>query len=247
MKRLSRADFQPFYEDSPRDWFSAFEKTCTMHKVTEDQKLTLLLNIVPFRYHPFFNEDTTYESFKKTVISRSCPSPSESLKQLTRPPADLKPTELLIHMRKHAANANFKDDAALRQYFLNALPHQVRVPLLPTAITMSLEELARLADRMLEQTPKNITAIDQQNSMASFQQQQQLMQQQITMLTDTVRQLTQALQDRPRQRSPTYSSRRSPSPAPRAQKMCYAHRKFGANAYSCQPPCEFPGNGRYGH
>ena len=47
-----------------------------------------------------------------------------------------------------------------------------------------------------------------------------------------------------RGRGSSSPTRRSQTPGPTSTAECYFHRRFGANANNCRPPCSFQGNSR---
>ena len=139
------------------------------------------------------------------------------------------------------------DATFLRQLFLQRLPANVRMVLTPSAGDLNLEQLARLADRIMEVSPTLTIATTETTTDNS------------TQLTAQVQELTRRLNELTTQMASsvnTFSRRpcRSPSPARRRQptvsdnrttdRLCWYHRKFGDDAKKCQPPCLKSGNGQ---
>ena len=130
------------------------------------------------------------------------------------------------------------DPTLLRELFLQRLPTNVRMVITPSAGALSLDQLAQLADRIVEASPTPTIATT--NTTAQ--------------LTDQVSELTRRLEDLSTQMSKSVRSFRRPrsrSPGPRRRRahtpvaddnLCWYHRKFGVNAKKCQPPCQKSGN-----
>lgn len=105
-----------------------------------------------------------------------------------------------------------------------------------TSTTTSLEELAELADKIVEVATPTIAATT--TPQASPQLLTELEQ-----LRTEVKQLQRSVQTLSRQsrgRSVSHSRTSSPAPQPaRESSMCWDHRKYGEAAKKCKPPCSY--------
>ena len=134
------------------------------------------------------------------------------------------------------------DTTLLRELFLQRLPSNVRMVLTPSAAALSLEQLAQLADRIVEAspTPATISAADTHSQLTT----------QVMELSKRLDQLTTQMSSAIH--NITKRNGRSPSPGRRrpsisrdedsTHPLCWYHRKFGDNAKKCQPPCQKSGN-----
>ena len=153
---------------------------------------------------------------------------------------DSKPSQLLRRMRQLWCGGG-TDDAILRELFLQRLPGNVRMVLAPSASSITLDNLAEMADRIMELSTPSIAAIHAP-SVSSLSE--------IDSLRAEVRQLKELVQSLslysrsrdPRHRSPTPARQRSPSPAHHTpvsddSTICWYHQRFGNAATKCRPPC----------
>ena len=134
------------------------------------------------------------------------------------------------------------DGTFLRELFLQRLPANVRMVLASTRENTSIEELAQLADRIIEvAVPPSVSNVSTQPSELDQ------LKAEITSLTQVVNSLRRNYRSNSRSR---YSSnrRRSPSPArrprppPEQSDVCWYHWNFGDSARKCIPPCSKSGN-----
>ncbi|CAN7996283.1 unnamed protein product, partial [Ixodes pacificus] len=137
------------------------------------------------------------------------------------------------------------DDLLLRQLFLQRLPANVCM-VLAGAGDMTLDDLAALADRVVEVASFSISAIDSSvqalpapnevRNLVSFTE--------FGALRDEVQRIAQALATlRPR----SFSHPRGSSRSPESTGVCWYHHRFGDNATKCVPPCAQQGNTRATH
>ena len=132
--------------------------------------------------------------------------------------------------------ADSTEKSFLRELFLQRLPATVRMVLASTAETVKLDELALLADRIIEVAVPAPSVGSVEASRLSDE---------VSQLRSEVADLRKLLQSNPRanQRRRSQSRGRSASPAaPRAPDLCWYHYRFGDNAQKCRPPCSRSGN-----
>ena len=186
--------------------------------------------------------DNPYTTLKQAIIKRFVGSNQQKLQRLLNELefGDSKPSQLLRRMRQLWCGGG-TDDAILRELFLQRLPGNVRMVLAPSASSITLDNLAEMADRIMEVSTPSIAAIHAPSVSSSSE---------IDSLRAEVRQLKELVQSLslysrsrdPRHRSPTPARRRSPSPARHTpvsddSTICWYHQRFGNAATKCRPPC----------
>lgn len=259
----------PFWRDKPRLWFISFEAATRDLKKSEAQKAQMVIaqlqkedieQICDLLYDP--PADRQYTTIKDRLISVYEESDSKQLQKLLSDMelGDQKPSQLLRRMRNLAHNK--MPDNTLRLMWMNLLPAQVR-SVLVVSDTISkdtaLDELAKLADKMLEQTIDVSAA-----SVASVSTYQQTQNQPVGIqyLVEEIRKLHMEIAElktsyrhssRDRARTPpqrycrcnsSNSYRVRSTSRPRSDSLtspahCYYHRRFGKNARRCTTPCNF--------
>ena len=235
----------PFWPADPHVWFAQVEAQFTTRGVTTqrtkfDYIISSLAPEVATEVRDLIlqpPEDTPYDKLKEQLIKRTAASEQKRLQQLFNAEelGDRKPSQLLRRMEQLLGDkARTTDGAFLRELFLQRLPQNVRMVLASTADTGNLDDVAQLADKIMEvATPSlSIAAVNTPSELEC--------------LRSEVAELKSMLQGF--QSSKRSSSRRSPSPAPQRQppslspELCWYHTKFGDNARKCKPPCKKAGN-----
>jgi len=126
------------------------------------------------------------------------------------------------------------DAAFMRKLFLQHLPANVCIVLASTPDTGNKEDLAQLADKVVEVA---VPAVANVNTSTELQQ-----------LHQEVADLKGMLQSLKLTRQPPHS--RSSSPAPptqQPQELCWYHAKFGEQAQKYKPACSQSGNFKAKH
>ena len=119
----------------------------------------------------------------------------------------------------------------MRELFLQRLPSNVGMVLASTPDTGNIEDLAQLADKVVEVAVPSVASV---NTSTELQQ-----------LHQEVAELKGMLQSLKLTRQPPRS--RSSSPAPptqQSQEFCWYHAKFGDQAHKCKSPCSKSGNSK---
>ncbi|CAH8291790.1 unnamed protein product [Schistosoma rodhaini] len=193
-------------------------------------------------------ETDPYDTIKAAVIHRTSQSDEKRLQQLLTACelGDKRPSQLLRHMRQLAGSYKL-DEALLKQMWLQRLPYNVRQILSISGVSVSLDDLADMADKMIEIYPdsRGVSAI--QSSNRENMSDALNIQQQITLLTQQLASL-QATVSTIHSRPPRSTSRRKPvsrhrlrSPK-RAAGICWYHSNYGEKARCCTKPCNFKTN-----
>lgn len=270
----------PFWDSDPTMWFALLEAQFKTKSITtEGTKFThiiaslqpeiatevrdLILN--PPKKNP-------YTTLKEELIKRTSASEQKRLNRLLigEELGDRKPSQLLRRMQQLLGDKKL-EGSILKQLFLQRLPMNVQLILSSTSDTASMEELARLADKIVEvASPLAIAGMQAQppsyphaeasaasSSHSSLAGDMQKLTAQVAQLTAQVQTLTTSLhrersRSRSRYRNPN-KRRSSPSPN-RPSSICWYHHRFGERAHKCTQPCSYtpphssrPGNQEAGN
>lgn len=184
-------------------------------------------------------EQTPYDVLKQQLVKRTAASEQKRLQQLfsAEELGDRKPTQLLRRLQQLAGDTPGADGAFLRELFLQRLPTNVRMVLASTRSDTTVDELAQLADKIIEVAVPQVASVSAQpnssSEIESLRAEIASLKQQIHVLKKVSR----------RARSPF---RRATSPAPpppqSSDGVCWYHQTFGDSARKCQPPCSHQGN-----
>ena len=230
----------PFWPADPQIWFAQVEAQFTTRGITSQK--TKFNHIVSSLAPEFTTEvrelilrpptDHPYDKLKEQLTKRTAALEQRQLQQLfnAKELGDRTPSQLLRHMQQLLGDkANNTDGAFLRELFLQRLPSNVCMVLASTPDNGNLEELAQLADKIMEVETLAVSSVNTDTEFGQLRQE-----------VAELKLLIQAIKQ-PRRRS----HGRSPSPAPQrqSQDICWYHAKFGDNARKCKPPCaKLPGN-----
>ena len=181
-------------------------------------------------------DDIPYDKLKQQLIKRTAALEQKCLQQLFHHEelGDRKLSQFLRRMQELLEDkARETDNAFIRELFLQRLPANIRMVLASTPDTGNLDDLAQLADKIMEVAtpPPAVTAVST-TSEPDY-------------LRKEVAELKSLLQDL--QSSKQSGSRRSPSPHRQPQELCWYHNKYGDNAQKCKPPCKKSGNSQATH
>ena len=183
--------------------------------------------------------DAPYDSLHEQLIKRTTASEQRKLQQLfsAEELGDWKPSQLLRRLQQlMGERASATDKTFLRELFLKRLPGNVRMILASTASSSSLDELADLADKIMDVVVPSVSALQPPPPQLSTEVDQLCTE--VTRLKGLVKSLT--IHQRSHSRPPT-PRHRSPSPGPQspvAGSTCWYHLKYGTAARKCNPPCD---------
>ena len=147
---------------------------------------------------------------------------------------DRKPTQLLRRMQQLLGNTpGIPDGSFIRELFLRRLPTNVRMVLASTNDSVPLDELAQLADKIVEvAVPQTVSAVQS----ANFGNELDKLKSEIAGLRKLIKSLPSQRNSRPRSPSPTPANNiNDPS-------ICWYHQKYGSSARKCKPPCKHSEN-----
>ena len=177
-------------------------------------------------------EATPYKVLKEQLIHRTAASEQHHLQQMfnTEELGDRKPTQLLRRMQQLLGDrASTTDSTFLHELFLQQLPHMI---LASTSTTATVEELAKLADKVVEVVAPTVAATSASPCPNIITEIEQL-RAEVQILQTSVQQLARQLHGRSQSRS------RQHSPAPQEQTTCWYHQRYGSKAKKCTPPCNY--------
>ena len=241
----------PYWPSDPQLWFVQAEAQFALRGINVQK--TMFDYVVACLSPEFASEvrellirppdDEPYNKLKALLIQRTMASEQKRLQQLlnTEELGDRTPTQLLRRMNQLLGDkALTLDKSFLRELFLQRLPAPVRMVLAITPEATSLDELATLADRIMEaqSVSSSISAV---NSPPSTE---------LSQLCEEIKHLKQLLNSgRDNFRSRRNSRGRSPSPAHSQShsNVCWYHQRFGDAARKCHLPCSKSGNAPASH
>ncbi|XP_037928855.1 uncharacterized protein LOC119663273 [Teleopsis dalmanni] len=237
-----------FLTKDPTLWFAQIEGLLHMSRVTADLSkfytvitaldAETLQQVADIAKNP--PETGKYDKLKKELISRFSESSEKQLiKLLTGMElSNKKPSQLVREMRT-LAGANVSEEA-LTTLWLQRMPNSVRC-ILSACKTTSIDELAEIADRILDNSPVPSYVMTTNANKSNDK-----LEARVTTLESSVQQINQQLiniaatLDRLEKRDNSgRDNSRSRSSSCRREKVCYYHIKFGAAATKCSQPCEF--------
>lgn len=265
----------PYWERNPAVWFLQVESQFQLSRITSQQRQfhhvvgalpstaaeEVVDIITSFRNNP---PARPYDQLKAALLERTAASERTRIQQLLSAEelGDRRPSQLLRRMTQLlGTSATTMDTAVLRELFLQRLPSQVQM-VLATATAMDLTSLAALADKVMEVATPNLpvasistptqstpptTPVTTAPTTAGPSEVDRLCARLEQLIAATTCPEPSAHRERQRHRSSTPNRRRrerSDSPGPR---MCFYHRRFGANARRCLLPCTWSENSTADH
>lgn len=232
----------PYWPSDPEVWFAQVEAQFTTRGITAqktkfDHIVASLSSEIATEVRDLILKPPTenpYDNLRCQLIKRTTASEQRRLQQLfnTEELGDRKPSQLLRRMQQLLGDkAASTDSSFLRGLFLQRMPSNIRMVLASTADSISLEELATLADKVMDVAAPSIAAVGTPQTTTGVEQ----LRAEVTRLQDTVTALTKGRQPR--------RSARSPSPHPSTDStLCWYHQRFGKDARKCRAPCSWSGN-----
>lgn len=249
-----------FWRDKPRLWFLQFEAATADSHRSQTQLAQMIVaqlekgdieQISDILFDPP-KDEKIYEALKKRLIAVYEESDNKQFQKLLSEMelGDQKPSQLLRKMKNLARDK--VPDSTLRLMWTNHLPAHVRSVLAVSETfktQTALDELALLADKMIETNSPQITAV------TDFIQPPPLQDTNTRYLIEEIRKLTlqiaaikveqQTLNNnfinhqrgRSTNRNNNNNNNRSRSNTP--TPYCFYHRRFGAQARRCTTPCTY--------
>ena len=232
----------PFWPADPHIWFAQVEAQFATRKISVQK--TMYEYVVASLTPEFATEvrdliltipeDHPYDQLKASLIKRTAASEQRRLQQLfhSEELGDRKPSQLLRRLQQLLGDSQAHvSPPFLRELFLQRLPGNVRMVLASTSDHLPLEELAQLADRIMDVSPPTVAAVTP-TPLPELDH----LRTEVARLQSLVQQINL---DRPSRRS-SHSSNRSRTSSPRRPpNLCWYHFRFGDSARKC---CSKSGN-----
>ena len=249
----------PFWPARPSTWFAQVENIFDLHAVATE---AIRFNIVVANLEPRVVDEvhdiilsppatTPYTILKQELINRLSRSRDQEVRQLLSREeiGDRTPSQFLRHLRDLAKTD--VPDNILRTLWEERLSPHVQAILATQAPTVSLTDIAKLADKVAEttQTRKvaSVSGPDAETTslLVAMARQMEALNAQVEALSVSHAE-KYARPSSPRPRSLSRDSRRlnsrSRSRGRSDSGLCWYHEEFGAKAHRCRSPCNWQGN-----
>ena len=258
------------WPDNPEKWFLHCEGKFRIHRIVSQQ--TMFDHCI----HAMSAEQSdvvidlmlkgptnnSYEELKATYLQRRTPTTAERVQRLRAlgPLGDRRPSDLLRLIERILGRSIQGDDIATEE-FLMRLPGQTQLIVRAQADVFTVEQLAKMADRLISvpgiQSGASVAELhqptpapDEPITLASLHRQLSTLASNSDKMSYEVAQLKKATYQLPRS-----GSRTSAPNTQRRVKMfrglndegtCWYHVAWGAGAHKCIDGCRQAGNGRAG-
>ena len=239
----------PFWPADPQLWFAQVEaQFSTRNITTQKTKFEYVVASLSPEYATEVRDlllrppnENPYDVLKEQLVKQTAASEQRRLQQLlsSEELGDRKPTQLLRRMQQLLGDTpRLPDEAFVRELFLQRLPSNVRMVLASTRQDTSLEELAQMADKIVEVATPSVSAVNNIPSSIPPQiaTEMEQLRSEVASLTSLVKSITQ------HRRSPSPNFRRRQSPSRSSTDLCWYHQRYGDFARKCIEPCSKSGN-----
>eukprot|EP00795_Rhopilema_esculentum_P017874 gene17874-biopygen608 len=152
----------PFWPNDPAVWFAQVEAQFLTRQITaQNTKFAYVISSLSPEIAQEIRDlilsppaDRPYDTLKTELIRRTSASEQQRLQQLliSEELGDKKPSQFLRKLRQLLGD-NPLEDGLLRHLFLQRLPTNVKLILASTPDTVSIDDLASLADKILDVAP----------------------------------------------------------------------------------------------
>lgn len=240
----------PFFDTEPEIWFAQVEAQFDISGITANKTkyhcviaaldskfLTCVVDIL--RAQP---SETSYDVLKQRILDQFSKSESSKLKSLLQDLhlGDRRPSQLLIEM-KSLAGSKFDDDL-LRSLWMQRLPLSMQQIL--AVSNEKLEGLAKIADKINEvcEHTAQVHTIDNSGlNLQSLKNDIESLKLEINRISEAVSAIQVYISRRERSQSRERANGNK-SKCESKIGLCYFHKRFGENAYTCKKPCSFSKN-----
>ena len=231
-----------FWPHDPELWFYQVEAMFISKRVnTELGRYNLLVaSITPEvaanvrRFIVNRPEHEPYSKLKSVLLERYALSPAKQLQALTSETlGDRTPSQLLDRLEQLGLAS--MGEGMQQQLFISKLPEAVRVCLV--GLDMGMIDLARRADRVLEQVDRSVSVFAVEQNQPSAQQHSSQRPTHSSQRPQPARRLVTSSSSEPTARPSTNMGTDGAG-----QSICYYHWRFGKNATKCQPGCSMSSN-----
>jgi len=227
------AKLPQFWEEDPALWFIQAEAVFAAHRIiSQKHRFNLVISQLPYKNLAQVADlaklpgDNPYTTVKERLINAYSQSQEKRVLRLLEETklGDNRPSQLLRHMQ--TVSDGSLSEQVLKTVWLRTLPARTKNIL--TALEQPLDQLALIADKILDIDPNDISSVNSKED-------------ELTKLIAEVRQLKKIIGERStRSRSRNRSSTRRTSPDDKDnKKYCYYHFKFREKAHKCKKPCQW--------
>lgn len=242
-----------FWANDPQVWFVQAEAYFATHNVRSSKtKYQVVVSSLSPQYAVEIRDlllappaDTPYEKLKEALTTRTQRSEQAYLRELlsNEELGDQEPSKLLRRMQQLLGDKQL-DGSLLRELFVSRLPPPVHMILSSAPDAISVDDLAKMADKVVESTKPaiihHVAPKENDTSLSRLEEQLTKLIAAVSALTmDSRRPQTQGSDSRGRSRSRSRRRDRSTSPSEQESGVCYYHRKFGGKARRCTKPCSY--------
>ena len=230
----------PFWRDRPSLWFAQLEAQFDLANIKEEKtKFAYVVANLQETYAVEVEDIISrppgvnpYTTIKRELIARTSATEDKRIRQLIfeEELGDKKPSQFLRHLR--SLGGNVIQEPLIKTLWLQRLPVQVQA-ILQTQIRLSTDQLATMADKVLEvesSSMTNVSAIKSPSSDLKRQLEQMSMQFE-SMQTELSSIRRDLARHESRERSQNISNFTS---------FCWYHHRFGKRAQRCErTPLQF--------
>ncbi|PNF28672.1 hypothetical protein B7P43_G08233 [Cryptotermes secundus] len=252
----------PFWADRRAVWFAQAEAQFTLAGISSEQtKFCYVISQLDQRYASEVEDIITsppergpYTLLRTELVRRLSPSPEQRIRQLlaVEEIGDRKPSQFLRHLKSLAPDVS---DNVIRSVWTSRLPRNVQ-SFLAGQNESNLVAAALCADRISEvEVRPALASVVGPTDIGALRQEIADLSRQVAALStgqDRLHARFKNLETKPRDRgsSPQGSRpevrprfRESPSRGDATSSICWYHRRFGALAHNCTPPCSYRQHG----
>ena len=235
----------PFWPADPIIWFAQAEAQFLTRGIKcEDTKFAHIIASLQPEFIQEVRElvisppkETPYAILKEQLIKRTSASEQKRVQMLLTEEelGDKKPSQLLRRMRQLLSERKL-EDGILKQLFLQRLPSNAQLILASSSDTVTLDQLAILADRILEVSVPAANAVSvpppPTSELTGLREQIANLTLQVNALQSAVKRSKSRSRSRPRLKD-------SPSETSDSPSICWYHNRYGDKARKCNPPCTY--------
>ena len=250
----------PFWPERPAVWFAQAEAQFTLAGISSERiKFCHVISQLDHRFAIEVEDIITsppergpYTLLRTELVRRLSSSPEQRIRQLltVEEIGDRKPSQFLRYLKSLAPDVS---ENIIRSVWTSRLPRNVQ-SFLAGQNENNLEAAALCADRISEvEVQPAVASVDEPTDIGALQKEIAELSRQVAALSTEqgrlrprFRESDNVPRDRgfsPRGSRPAFHSRRpgsiSPSRGNTTSSFCYYHRRFGARARNCTPPCSY--------
>ena len=245
----------PFWTSDPQIWFAQVEaQFSTRGIVAEATKYAHVISSLQPEVAQEVRDlllsppkEKQYAILKDTLIQRTSASEQRRVQLLLNEEVlgDRKPSQLLRRMHQLLGGQKI-ETGILRQLFLQRLPPNIRLILASTSDSTTVDDLAILADRLVETQVPTISQVLPSSEMQDLKEQLSQLTKQVSSLQ--VQLERQRSRSRPRSRGQPRNrghaansnpARVHPDSTTSSITHCWYHARFGDQAHKCVSPCSY--------